>query len=354
MLKQCSIDSKPSKFKIQNANLKIKVSEADLQIYIRVIRMQIRVIRIAILLLIFLSCGNPTLAFWNGDEELDFESGNKKVTVCDEGICGEIASKDSKTIEEFLEKEKIGLGEKDITFPSKGEKLYSGGKIMIERAKKVSIFSDGKKTEKYVFGKSVKEALMESKIVLGEDDISYPSLESPIYGETKIEVIRVDIKEEIVNKDIAFKKIVTQDDKMSWREKKIKQKGVKGVEEIKYKVISHNGKEISRKVMAKRVAKDPVEEISVEGTYVKVGKTHKGLGTWYAFKGGLFAANPWLPMGSYVRVTNKENGKSVIVQINDRGPFGPNRIIDLDKVAFQKIASLGAGVIDVKMEEILN
>jgi rare lipoprotein A len=59
-------------------------------------------------------------------------------------------------------------------------------------------------------------------------------------------------------------------------------------------------------------------------------------------------------MGSYARVTNKANGKSVIVQINDRGPFGENRIIDLDKVAFAKIASLGAGVIDVKVEEVMN
>ena len=59
-------------------------------------------------------------------------------------------------------------------------------------------------------------------------------------------------------------------------------------------------------------------------------------------------------MGSYVKVTNTANGKSVIVKINDRGPFGAGRIIDLDKVAFQEIASLGQGVINVKMEEITN
>jgi rare lipoprotein A len=59
-------------------------------------------------------------------------------------------------------------------------------------------------------------------------------------------------------------------------------------------------------------------------------------------------------MGSYVKVTNTANGKSVIVKINDRGPFGGGRIIDLDKVAFQEIASLGQGVAQVKMEEITN
>jgi rare lipoprotein A len=41
------------------------------------------------------------------------------------------------------------------------------------------------------------------------------------------------------------------------------------------------------------------------------------------------------------------------VQINDRGPFVAGRIIDLDREAFKKIAPLGAGVIDIKMEEII-
>ncbi|MCX6765464.1 MAG: septal ring lytic transglycosylase RlpA family protein [Candidatus Moranbacteria bacterium] len=92
----------------------------------------------------------------------------------------------------------------------------------------------------------------------------------------------------------------------------------------------------------------------VQGTYVKVGKSHTGTATWYSFRGGLFAASPWLPIGSYARVTNKENGKQIIVKINDRGPFGDGRIIDLDKVAFAKIAPLGQGVISVKVEEIIN
>ena len=68
----------------------------------------------------------------------------------------------------------------------------------------------------------------------------------------------------------------------------------------------------------------------------------------------LTAAHKSLPIGTLIKVTNLDNGKSVIVIINDRGPFVPGRIIDLDKVAFQKIASICAGVITVKMEEIAN
>ena len=98
----------------------------------------------------------------------------------------------------------------------------------------------------------------------------------------------------------------------------------------------------------------PVNEIRTQGTYVQVGKSSTGAGTWYAFTGTLAAASPWLPLGSYARVTNPDNGKQVIVEINDRGPFGKGRIIDLDKVAFEKISSLGAGIINVKVEPITN
>ena len=115
-----------------------------------------------------------------------------------------------------------------------------------------------------------------------------------------------------------------------------------------------NGKEISRIVLSKTVVKDPVTQVETQGTYVKVGNAQKGQGTWYSYQGGLFAASLTIPHGGYARVTNTANGKSVIVQINDSGPYGKGRIIDLDKVAFEKIASIGAGVIGVKVEEVLN
>jgi rare lipoprotein A len=57
--------------------------------------------------------------------------------------------------------------------------------------------------------------------------------------------------------------------------------------------------------------------------------------------------------GTWLRVTNQENGKQIIVQVNDYGPDpGTGKVIDLDKVAFAKLASVGQGVIEVKIEEI--
>ena len=96
------------------------------------------------------------------------------------------------------------------------------------------------------------------------------------------------------------------------------------------------------------------------------GYTESGKASYYALKfqskktasGELYdnakktAAHMKLPFGTKVKVTNTNNGKSVIVKINDRGPFVKNRIIDLSRSAFVRIANLDAGVIDVTIEVI--
>ena len=62
------------------------------------------------------------------------------------------------------------------------------------------------------------------------------------------------------------------------------------------------------------------------------------------------AAHKKLPFGSTVKVTNMKNGKSVVVKINDRGPFVKGRIIDLSKAAFSSVDSTSLGLINVKIE----
>ncbi len=66
----------------------------------------------------------------------------------------------------------------------------------------------------------------------------------------------------------------------------------------------------------------------------------------------LTAAHKTLPLGTKVRVTNIENGKSVIVKINDRGPFAKNRILDLSYSAAQKIDMTKKGHAKVLIEII--
>jgi len=80
-----------------------------------------------------------------------------------------------------------------------------------------------------------------------------------------------------------------------------------------------------------------------------------GVASWYKYKNGNFAASPDFKKGSVLRVTNLANGKFVDVTINDFGPERakhPDRVIDLDKVAFQKIASTRDGLIKIKISPL--
>ena len=67
----------------------------------------------------------------------------------------------------------------------------------------------------------------------------------------------------------------------------------------------------------------------------------------------LTAAHRTLPLGTWVRVTNTRNGRSVEVRINDRGPYGKRgRIIDLSEAAARRLDMIDAGVVPVIVEVI--
>ncbi len=65
------------------------------------------------------------------------------------------------------------------------------------------------------------------------------------------------------------------------------------------------------------------------------------------------AAHTLLPIPSYARVTNLSNGRSVVVRVNDRGPFHAERIIDLSYAAAYKLGFVDAGSVQVEVEAIL-
>lgn len=67
-------------------------------------------------------------------------------------------------------------------------------------------------------------------------------------------------------------------------------------------------------------------------------------------KAALTAAHPTLPFDSLVRVTDRDSGNSVVVRINDRGPFVPGRVIDLSEGAADVIGLKKRGLTPVKLE----
>jgi rare lipoprotein A len=113
------------------------------------------------------------------------------------------------------------------------------------------------------------------------------------------------------------------------------------------------------------------------GSYTVLGKTYyvlkdarnyreQGLASWYGnkFHGrrtssgepydmyAMTAAHKTLPLPTWVRVTNLDNRKSVVVKVNDRGPFHPGRIIDLSYTAASKLGVLGKGTARVEVASL--
>lgn len=108
----------------------------------------------------------------------------------------------------------------------------------------------------------------------------------------------------------------------------------------------------------------PVKRPPSSSTGVRDG-VQEGLASWYGGKhhGGptasgerfdkyaMTAAHRKLPMNTRVRVTSKRNGRSVVVRINDRGPYG-RAVIDLSEAAAQKLDMIDAGVVPVRIEVV--
>jgi rare lipoprotein A len=123
---------------------------------------------------------------------------------------------------------------------------------------------------------------------------------------------------------------------------------------------------------------EPILDKAYNRPYMALGKTYtpqldknefsqEGVASWYGkqFQGkktssgepydmyAMTAAHPTLPIPSYVRVTNLENQKQVIVKVNDRGPFHGGRVIDLSYTAALKLGYLQKGSTHVRVERIV-
>lgn len=72
-------------------------------------------------------------------------------------------------------------------------------------------------------------------------------------------------------------------------------------------------------------------------------------GGWFN-PNAMTAAHKTLPFGTKVRVTNQRNGRSVVVTINDRGPYIAGRVIDLSKAAAAQVGMIDSGIAPVKVE----
>ncbi|MFJ5486278.1 septal ring lytic transglycosylase RlpA family protein, partial [Hansschlegelia beijingensis] len=145
---------------------------------------------------------------------------------------------------------------------------------------------------------------------------------------------------------------------------------------------AHNGAKVAAAEPAALATQLPPEQVAAAANaerpagakrYIVAEKTattrkrpQVGLASWYgaAFHGrptangetfdlkGFTAAHPNLPLPSYVRVTNVKNGRSIVVRVNDRGPYHKGRMIDVSRRAAEVLGFRGDGVGNVKLDYI--
>ncbi|MFT4020863.1 MAG: septal ring lytic transglycosylase RlpA family protein [Acinetobacter sp.] len=136
-------------------------------------------------------------------------------------------------------------------------------------------------------------------------------------------------------------------------------------------ITERSGDKIRRQTLAAKI-EVPEDEPSVidklntvaSNTVRKFSQT--GIASWYGrqFHGrktasgdtfdmnALTAAHRSLPLNCFIRVTNKANGQSVVVKVNDRGPFHGNRVLDLSYAAAKEIGLTNSGTAKVSIERV--
>lgn len=115
---------------------------------------------------------------------------------------------------------------------------------------------------------------------------------------------------------------------------------------------------------SEELSAQPAERIGVRSSVLASLKQMQGIASWYGpgfhsrrtasgerfNQGAMTAAHRSLPFGTRVRVTNLRNGRSIVVRINDRGPYVGGRIIDLSAAAAKALGMVRSGIAPVRIE----
>ncbi len=288
----------------------------------------------------------------NGDEQTINIKRAFPVRLVDASTETEVKTTNNK-VADILNQYSINLAPEDLVFPKLNELVSANASITIKRAKNVKVLADGEVKEFKTQARTVGEVLNEAAVTLDDDDKVSPLPSDKVASGIDINVTRVNFDELVMSEDIDYQEIYEEDSTMWKGEEAVITAGEYGVIEKKYEVIYEDGEEVDRLFLNEEVVKEPQDRIIAIGTKVKQiasGDTKDGLATY--FYGPTIAASTTFPIGTTVKVTNLANGESIVVTIDDTGAFGESILIDLRDDYFSQIASLSAGVIPVRIEEV--
>lgn len=228
--------------------------------------------------------------------------------------------------------------------------LGIGARVTLCRAPVITIIDGKKVVTLRSWALSVAELAEEQRLLLADQDKVEPAREVGLKGGDTVRITRVKESQVTVKVPLSFKTVTTKDANLEKGKKEVKKKGVPGMRHDLHKIVYENNVKVSDQVIKTEVIKEPENEEVVEGTKI-VQLDDIGKASWYAGVAPMTAAHKTLPKGTMIDVVNVQTGARVTVRVADRGPFVAGRTVDLSKDAFAKIASLGSGVVTVRIEK---
>jgi resuscitation-promoting factor RpfB len=226
---------------------------------------------------------------------------------------------------------------------------------------------------------TVADALRATDVTLGTRDEVSPDLSTPLDAATAITVVRVDIR--MVSKTVALPYSTTTQSSPALRAgtTKVQTAGVNGTATETWQQTVRDGQVASEVRISSVITAQAQAQVTLVGTATPAPATPAAPApattstapasgnscgvSWYATgtrtadgeafnPDGLTAASKTLPFNTMVKVTNPSTGASVVVRINDRGPYVTGRCLDLARGAFSQIAPLSAGAITATWEVV--
>jgi uncharacterized protein YabE (DUF348 family) len=275
----------------------------------------------------------------------------------------------------------------DSVDPPRGTALAAGGHLTIRDSTSVVVYAGGQQEFVVQTGRTVGDVLASAGIAVDADDEVTPPPSAAIANGDTVTVVRWDTRQVVEDTPIPNTTLQRDDPALLRGRQEVVQAGQTGLLRTTAEVTYRDGIEVRRTVLSEQRIREPVDRIvavgarspavaapvaapsppaaapatspatsaprGYDGQYdlreppagLEAG-AQNGLATWYDAPVAGGCAHRTLPKGTRVTVV-ADNGASTMCIVNDRGPFGAGRIIDLAPDVFQQLGHLDAGVLSV-------
>ncbi|MFY0544668.1 ubiquitin-like domain-containing protein [Brevibacillus sp. H7] len=172
----------------------------------------------------------------------------------------------AETIEQFLAEQKIPVTDNDQLSPAATTELIDGATIEVHTSWVIPVEVDGQTKMVHTLHRDVAGVIKDAGIALGDRDQVQPALTAALTKETKIRVTRIAEKVVQVDQRVPFQEIRKNDASLTKGQTRVLQKGQEGKAVLHYKLVTANGKEVSRELVKTDVITPKIDRIVAVGT----------------------------------------------------------------------------------------